>query len=100
MRISDWSSDVCSSDLILRNRHNDKRGQCHAERNAQTHTRSKHDPGDCGKLGRACDKSEREDDHDQRSEEGRVGKEWVSTWRSRWAPYHLQTNTKDNRTNC
>src|SRR3546814_14320195 len=24
----------------------------------------------------------------QRSEERRVGKEWVSTGRSRWAPYH------------
>src|SRR3546814_15034329 len=23
-----------------------------------------------------------------RSEERRVGKEWVSTWRSRWSPYH------------
>src|SRR3546814_11617903 len=25
---------------------------------------------------------------DQRSEERRVGKEWVSTCRSRWSPYH------------
>src|SRR3546814_16957530 len=23
-----------------------------------------------------------------RSDERRVGKEWVSTWRSRWSPYH------------
>src|SRR3546814_13787228 len=23
-----------------------------------------------------------------RSEERRVGKEWVRTWRSRWSPYH------------
>src|SRR3546814_15494652 len=23
-----------------------------------------------------------------RTEERRVGKEWVSTWRSRWSPYH------------
>src|SRR3546814_11763511 len=28
-----------------------------------------------------------------RSEERRVGKEWVSPCRSRWSPYHLQTNT-------
>src|SRR3546814_12371492 len=24
----------------------------------------------------------------RRTEERRVGKEWVSTWRSRWSPYH------------
>src|SRR3546814_12590319 len=29
-----------------------------------------------------------------RSEERRVGKECVSTCRSRWSPYHLKKNTK------
>src|SRR3546814_16634747 len=28
-----------------------------------------------------------------RSEERRVGKEWVSTCRSRWSPYHLKKKT-------
>src|SRR3546814_11173906 len=28
-----------------------------------------------------------------RSEERRVGKEWVSTCRSRWSPYHEKKNT-------
>src|SRR3546814_19417004 len=27
-----------------------------------------------------------------RSEERRVGKEWVSTCRSRWSPYHIKKN--------
>src|SRR3546814_15921799 len=30
----------------------------------------------------------------QRSEERRVGKEWVSTCRSRWSPYHSKKNKK------
>src|SRR3546814_5589560 len=32
-------------------------------------------------------------DGDIRSEERRVGKECVSTWRSRWSPYHLKKKT-------
>src|SRR3546814_18949402 len=31
---------------------------------------------------------------DDRSEERRVGKECVSTCRSRWSPYHLQKNNE------
>src|SRR3546814_21095324 len=31
-------------------------------------------------------------DPQERSEERRVGKEGVSTWRSRWAPYHEKKN--------
>src|SRR3546814_4687212 len=64
MRLSDWSSDVCSSDLgevlLLA------------------------DQGDynvTGILGITRGGAER-------SEERRVGKECVSTCRSRWAPYH------------
>src|SRR3546814_15611568 len=34
----------------------------------------------------------------ERSEERRVGKECVSTCRSRWSPYHEKKNTKDIRT--
>src|SRR3546814_11543553 len=32
--------------------------------------------------------------HVPRSEERRVGKEWVSTCRSRWSPYHKKKKTK------
>src|SRR3546814_13827107 len=101
MRISDWSSDVCSSDL-------------HGERGAQTvgggellmlalllavgggmrYTQLTNDRGgirddmmvtNAGDhlfviVNAAC--------KDARSEERRVGKECVSTCRSRWVPYH------------
>src|SRR3546814_7062727 len=69
MRISDWSSDVCSSDLsstiltllVLPALYRVVRGR--GERTAEE------TPG-------------------ERSEERRVGKECVSTCRSRWSPYH------------
>src|SRR3546814_18323793 len=32
-----------------------------------------------------------------RSEERRVGKEWVSTCRSRWSPYHTKKKTKNTK---
>src|SRR3546814_3435492 len=70
MRISDWSSDVCSSDLCVR------LGQVEClvvEFPVGPRLR---------RLRRA------KHGHDQRSEERRVGKECVSTCRSRWSPYH------------
>src|SRR3546814_8723525 len=67
MRISDWSSDVCSSDLCVAGDTSIAAG-C-----VGIHPI-------CGRpallpLG-------------SRSEERRVGKECVSTCRSRWSPYH------------
>src|SRR3546814_4338342 len=71
MRMSDWSSDVCSSDL---HRHHRKD---HTEQDAERHGADGHDDG-VDQAG-----------HDGgRSEERRVGKECVSTCRSRWSPYH------------
>src|SRR3546814_2427385 len=72
MRISDWSSDVCSSDLgeLIR---------LHAEPLAVSNIWFQCAlAGVCG----ACLRSS------GRSEERRVGKECVSTCRSRWSPYH------------
>src|SRR3546814_1993881 len=70
MRISDWSSDVCSSDLMwTRRRESELDGLArHVSRERQTY----------------------KDETTQalRSEERRVGKECVSTCRSRWSPYH------------
>src|SRR3546814_1354945 len=64
MRISDWSSDVCSSDLSLDLFEQEPRlDQARA-------------------IGALL--AERL----ERSEERRVGKECVSTCRSRWSPYH------------
>src|SRR3546814_7304881 len=83
MRISDWSSDVCSSDLRVDVDERDVRRavlrQHHRRRAADAAGRS----GD--------DRALALDIHDllsRRSEERRVGKECVSTCRSRWSPYH------------
>src|SRR3546814_1050734 len=68
MRISDWSSDVCSSDLPLAL-------EACVEAIAARVPRAPW----CGwSLGGLV----------ARSEERRVGKECVSTCRSRWSPYH------------
>src|SRR3546814_2682832 len=79
MRISDWSSDVCSSDLVHPPGQPAKLQQA-AERNRD----GKVEPG-CRAHRRAaivqCAPC-------KRSEERRVGKECVSTCRSRWSPYH------------
>src|SRR3546814_4715342 len=93
MRISDWSSDVCSSDLVQIPR--DGAGAA-----------LRADPADCAVLpvGTSVESAmtllqeAAGDEHlrempfvvytPERSEERRVGKECVSTCRSRWSPYH------------
>src|SRR3546814_16085899 len=108
MRISDWSSDVCSSDLLAT-------------------FAGKRQPLGVGSGGMALlaklddatvediithngtqieqygGMSAREMRQLVRSEERRVGKECVSTCRSRWSPYHYkkkhQTKTTTYTTN-
>src|SRR3546814_11569921 len=103
MRISDWSSDVCSSDLLefadhprrqegvdreqeiarerdQRDIHRHERAEAHAGEDQQ-HREAIAAIIDEIAIGRALDMAER-------SEERRVGKECVSTCRSRWSPYH------------
>src|SRR3546814_19712837 len=107
MRISDWSSDVCSSDLLAvvdqREVMDDTPGHCPRLEKLQEGD----DPdlvftrlGDSG--GRIIARGfGRFDNHDgfrpvkrshrlkdERSEERRVGKECVSTCRSLWSPYN------------
>src|SRR3546814_11707835 len=110
MRISDWSSDVCSSDLAkgrdpmprgARARHDVAsqvrrpaawkalHGVCHHCRHSQRLRRHlRHQRLRCRARRRTpagepvC-----------RSEERRVGKECVSTCRSRWSPDYSKTNT-------
>src|SRR3546814_4655318 len=73
MRISDWSSDVCSSDLkIWAGFEIDNAGK----KQMSIHPK------------RTLRKAVRNKEGDGRSEERRVGKECVSTCRSRWSPYH------------
>src|SRR3546814_7108490 len=74
MRISDWSSDVCSSDLS-RHRPSVLRGQPEADGSPHPASGERH------RVGRGAAVA-------HRSEERRVGKECVSTCRSRWSPYH------------
>src|SRR3546814_16165200 len=106
MRISDWISDVCSSDLLFPNRHAEvvrddgpllvldgghgygqviaREATTMAINRARTHgvallaLRNSNHVGRVGTYGEQC----------ARSEARRVGKEWVSTFRIRGWPYH------------
>src|SRR3546814_9607646 len=82
MRISDWSSDVCSSDLL----HIGGAGVARGYLNRPELTQQKFvpDPFSSAFGGRMY----RTGDLGRRSEERRVGKECVSTCRSRWWPFH------------
>src|SRR3546814_6708365 len=83
MRISDWSSDVCSSDLqgakLVMLGDNDDYGFHRSFTSTAIPDRPFRRIVD---LGCGFGKST------WRSEERRVGKECVSTCRSRWWPYH------------
>src|SRR3546814_12207516 len=99
MRISDWSSDVCSSDLVAQ-RPCEQRGDDlfrDPRRAVLPDMPVARDAG--GRLSgpgleRKASASEvvtiviEIGDHfEERSEERRVGKECVSTCRTRWSPY-------------
>src|SRR3546814_6646578 len=84
MRISDWSSDVCSSDLREHNpgdADGDEKEKYRAPMNVIDDQ-----PADAGSEQHAGMK--RGGHKALRSEERRVGKECVSTCRSRWSPYN------------
>src|SRR3546814_14804045 len=95
MRISDWSSDVCSSDL----------GRVFARRAPAEHT-----PRSPAQLECEFRRHRRHADPPThpvgseilpaqsascRSEERRVGKECVSTCRSRWSPFRYTNRAVD-----
>src|SRR3546814_14321243 len=105
MRISDWSSDVCSSDLRTMGRGPSGRCCSHA-RHARTSDKSVSRERDCcldtaaasfrfhyniidynqtKQFISLCDWFANPGEL-KRSEERRVGKECVSTCRSRWSP--------------
>src|SRR3546814_14719527 len=101
MRISDWSSDVCSSDLRIDRRkmfvagaRNLARGRGKGGEIAfqivgveapavEEAIRPQHQP-----AAEGADARWHGDRPFDRSEERRVGKACVSTCRSRWVPYH------------
>src|SRR3546814_5538576 len=79
MRISDWSSDVCSSDLD-RAFYDPVRDNIHMPEPQLFKSDYEYAATALHELGHATGH--------KRSEERRVGKECVSTCRSRWSPYH------------
>src|SRR3546814_1627990 len=85
MRISDWSSDVCSSDLSLIEIET-SRLEGHFIGDPQSYRPEGELPALKARdpIPALRDRLMREG----RSEERRVGKECVSTCRSRWSPYH------------
>src|SRR3546814_18539020 len=102
MRISDWSSDVCSSDLLLLRTHTSPMQVRYARMNKppikviapgrtyRVDSDSTHSPmfHQVEGLWIAEDISFADLKGVYRSEERRVGKECVSPCRSRWSPYH------------
>src|SRR3546814_12600055 len=116
MRISDWSSDVCSSDLVI----------ARPAVAATARHRRRHDVGDIAIAGlivraaiaigvdiaigpRLAVRGARPDILGKgarpvavitrRSEERRGGKECVSTCRSRWSPFHDKKKTQETTKN-
>src|SRR3546814_14959742 len=113
MRISDWSSDVCSSDLIRTTQaylkdlfeHNTRfAGRSFQQIYHVDFFRQGEKVAECDSWVFRTDRDEARErgtkytetkgkvvpftDEQLRSEERRVGKECVSTCRSRWTPYH------------
>src|SRR3546814_14185147 len=104
MRISDWSSDVCSSDLktpwdcgLLRAfarpgvRLEPMTIGIHRSRLSLQRPRRR-------RIFRRADPATSWGLRAFRSEERRVGKECVSTCRSRWSPYHKKKKQNTSRT--
>src|SRR3546814_13666591 len=113
MRISDWSSDVCSSDLFIDPLYADDTGlSAHAVSVKLTSSSMLVSPETTGyrhmtihPYPRRLVQSKVFSDGTPwmlrpiRSEERRVGKECVSTCRSRWSPYHSKKKKKSNTQN-
>src|SRR3546814_16866919 len=116
MRISDWSSDVCSSDLPLPQGRADIRAgadRITPDARAGDFAQAMMDLGAtiCTARNPLCALCPLSDDcagrsdpaafpvKPARSEERRVGQECVSTFRSRWWPYHeKKKKSKNNNT--
>src|SRR3546814_8979118 len=101
VRISDWSSDVCSSDLLLADPRPAGEGCLDARwHHHRVATRAQHDARAARRLGgrlrprRSKGAARRAARLLARSEETRAGKECVSTCRSRWTPDHSKKNTQ------
>src|SRR3546814_12129902 len=113
MRISDWSSDVCSSDLLLAVRHRQKAIEQHQPHRdlgaiaripggqverarpkgprlgelARAHIREPAEERRPGMFRRQRHRAPKRAQRCGRCEESRVGKECDGTYKYRWAPY-------------
>src|SRR3546814_19272712 len=98
MRISDWSSDVCSSDLVDHEKCQFAHCLNLCERPRGVCPISEKLPAVSAAADNNCRlKRLRKNTKNSRSEERRVGKECVSTCRSRWSPYHEKKNKKKTK---
>src|SRR3546814_19464473 len=98
MRISDWSSDVCSSDLIRLACLDRFLGRIDMDEVcARRRYRQRADAGIAEQVERLAVRAEPLA-HPSRSEERRVGKECVSKCRYRWSPYPTKKITTQNTT--
>src|SRR3546814_14865320 len=100
MRISDWSSDVCSSDLIHIDRHPSDSQAVHEQvvvaceeaepdvKLEQDHARSTPSIQTVIKAQLPAATAPPTVSPANRAEERRAGKEGVGTCRIRWSPYH------------
>src|SRR3546814_3556013 len=92
MRISDWSSDVCSSDLANVAPEHRLDPRFHGDDTTGWTGKVQDHPFIASQtrltFARAGKTRPLSLEDYERSEERRVGKECVSTCRSRWSPYH------------
>src|SRR3546814_5058837 len=89
MRISDWSSDVCASDLLLSFASGDgEQAYPIIDNMVKVQEMLGDRLGDDVHMYTITTKPEVYTAESLRSEERRVGKECVSTCRSRWSLYH------------
>src|SRR3546814_15108850 len=98
MRISDWSSDVCSSDLSCHRLHQAGDAGRRVDE-AVEHVPPTHGVAEPALIFAQCSGGSSHTttipgivtaclQRKARSEERSVGKEFVSTCRSRWSPFH------------
>src|SRR3546814_18703405 len=102
MRISDWSSDVCSSDLTVRVDSGVEEGgeisMFYDPMIAKLVAGGTDRPAAIAHMRAALDAFYiRGISHNIRSEERRVGKEGVSPWRCRWSQSHDKHNKPDQK---
>src|SRR3546814_15107865 len=97
MRISDWSSDVCSSDLSADFERRRARGRSQRNHLGWLESRASQKVSRGEKAGKWCGSTRAMmvapvlvDICGLRSEERRVGNGCVSTCRSRWSRYHCK----------